>query len=206
MPQLPRIHDLHAMRATPLSLAYAVFLLIGWGLASCSGGDTTTDLQESVENEEGANGTADSKSRSGLTLPENFDIRAGGRVQGDTVLLDIAVDVPEGSYVISALSDRDYLGKFQLRWEEAGMMALSELTEDPPSTLGWEPWDNVHTPMLFSPTRIHQPWLMPERLDTVKGSVFFVLEPQCVPYALDIHIVPSTGSITQGLVHPHYPE
>lgn len=47
---------------------------------------------------------------------------------------------------------------------------------------------------------------MPERLDTVKGSVFFVLEPQCVPYGLDIQTVPSSGSITRGLVHPHCPE
>lgn len=196
------------MRSSPLFLACAALLLLGWGLTSCSEGGSTIDRKESepVENEVEAKGPADSEGRPGLPLPENFDIRASGRLQGDTLLLDIAVDVPEGSYVISALSDRDYLGKFQLHWEEVGMVALGALTEDPPSTLGWEPWDKVHTPMLFSPTHIHQDWLIPTRLDTVKGNVFFVLEPQCVPYALDIQIVPSTGSITQGLIHPHYPE
>ena len=52
-------------------------------MASCSGGDATRDIPD-VEN------------HPGLPLPENFDIRADGRVEGDTLLLDIAVDVPEG--------------------------------------------------------------------------------------------------------------
>jgi hypothetical protein len=187
--QLPRISDLHTMRAPTLFFPCSVLLLLGGGMASCSGGDATRDIP-------------DSENHPGLPLPENFDIRADGRVEGDTLLLDIAVDVPEGSYVISALSDRDYLGKFQLHWEDSTVMALGALTESPPSTPGWEPWDKVHTPMLFSPTRIRQSWILRKGLDTLKGEVSFVLEPQCVLYALDIQIVPSTGIITQGLVHP----
>ena len=50
--------------------------------------------------------------------------------------------------------------------------------------------------MAVLPHRIRQSWILPKGLDTLKG-VSFVLEPQCVLYALDIQIVPSTGIITK---------
>lgn len=194
------------MHTPKLVFPSVVLLLLGGGLTSCLPKDTTTETPKTDKEEAELEHAARPVDPPGLPLPENFNIGADGLIQGDTLVLDIAVDVPEGSYVISALSDRDYLGKFQLHWGDSLMVSLGQLTEDPPSRLGWEPWDKVHTPMLFSPTRIRQSWLLPEGADTLKGEVFFVLEPQCVPYALDVQVVRSSGQVTQGLVHPQYPD
>ena len=145
-------------------------------------------------------------SRPGLPLPDGFDIRVTGTVESGQVQLDIEVDIPEGSYVISAMSDRDYLGKFQVNWTDSTVVATSALIEDPVSMPGWEPWDKVYTPMLFEATTLRQTWTLPSTLDTAVGEVFFVLEPQCVPYAVDVQVIPANGSITCGMVHPRYPE
>ena len=142
----------------------------------------------------------------GQPLPEGFDIRVSGTVDGGQVLLDIDVDIPEGSYVISALSDRDYLGKFRVHWSDSLITPATDLTESPVSMPGWEPWDQVYTPMLFHPTTIQQTWNVPNSIDTASGEVFFVLEPQCVPFAMDFNVVMTTGAITSGRVHPQYPD
>lgn len=142
----------------------------------------------------------------GLPLPVGFDIRVAGDIVDRELALAVSVDVPEGSYVISALSDRDYLGKFQVSWSDSSVQASSALIETPVSMPGWEPWDRVYTPMLFSPAVLRQKWRFPTELDTLKGQVFFVLEPQCVPYALDFEVATATGAFTSGRVHPQYPE
>ena len=153
--------------------------------------------------EEAASTTA---SRPGLPLPDGFDIRVKGTVENGQVQLDIEVDIPEGSYMISAMSDREYLGKFQLNWTDSTVVPTNALVEEPVSMPGWEPWDKVYTPMLFEATTLRQAWTLPSTLDTAIGEVFFVLEPQCVPYAVDFEVIPANGSITSGMVHPHYPE
>ena len=147
-----------------------------------------------------------SKAQPGLPLPVGFDIRVAGDIVDRELALAVSVDVPEGSYVISALSDRDYLGKFQVSWSDSSVQASGALIETPVSMPGWEPWDRVYTPMLFSPTVLRQTWRFPTQLDTLKGQVFFVLEPQCVPYALDFKVATATGAFTSGWVHPQYPE
>lgn len=141
----------------------------------------------------------------GLPLPEDFDIQVTGTVDGRRVLLDIDVDIPKGSYVISAMSSRDYLGKFQIHWTDAAIISETELIEIPVSMPGWEPWDQVYTPMLFHPTTIQQTWTVPNDMDTASGEVFFVLEPQCVPYAVNFDVVMATGAITCGSVCPRDP-
>ena len=144
--------------------------------------------------------------RPGLPLPEGLDIRVDGRVAGSLLNLQVNVDIPDGSYVISAMSDRDYLGKFQVSFSDSTVQPMGSLTESPVSIPGWEPWDQVYTPMLFSSTEIQQSWILPTGRDTLKGQVFFVLEPQCVPYALDFRVLPRQQQITSGLVHPEYPD
>lgn len=145
-------------------------------------------------------------SNPGIPLPDGFDIRVAGTVDSGLVQLDIDVDIPEESYIISAMSDREYLGKFQLNWTDSTVVPTNALVEDPVSMPGWEPWDKVYTPMLFETTTLRQTWAIPSTLDTAIGEVFFVLEPQCVPYAVDFKVIPSNGSIICGMVHPHYPE
>jgi len=170
------------------------------GLTACQSAGTEPTLPVTDDRH---NGTTE---QPGLPLPEGFDIRVAGTVNGEQVLLDIDVDIPKGSYVISALSDRDYLGKFQVNWTDSLIHPASDLVEVPVSTPGWEPWDQVYTPMLFHPTTIRQTWNVPNSNDTVSGQVFFVLEPQCVPCAVDFSVVMTTGSIMGGLVHPQYPD
>ena len=148
----------------------------------------------------------DAIERPGLPLPKGFDIRVAGTVDRGQIGLDIEVDIPEGSYVISALSERDYLGKFQILWADSLITQTTDLVEEPSSMPGWEPWDEVYTPMLFHPTTIRQLWDIPSSIDTAQGEIFFVLEPQCVPYAVDFKVVMATGVVTNGLVNPQYPD
>ena len=39
--------------------------------------------------------------------------------------------------------------------------------------------------MMFENTEVRQEWALPKDTSAFEGQVFFVLEPQCVPYALD---------------------
>lgn len=122
-------------------------------------------------------------------LPSGFDVRVfADPADADTgarVTLVTEIDIPEGAYVISALSDRDYLGKFQTSWANAAIQPIGSLLEYPRSMPGWEPFDRVFTPMLTSNTVIRQDWAFPAESAPHQGRIFFVLEPQCVPYALD---------------------
>ena len=125
----------------------------------------------------------------GEVAPSNFDIRvfaeAGEADSLPHAILITEVDIPNGSYVISALSDRDYLGKFQVIWKDSTIRPAGALFENPISMPGWEPFDKVYTPMMFENTEVRQEWALPKDTSAFEGQVFFVLEPQCVPYALD---------------------
>ena len=67
----------------------------------------------------------------GPTLPEGFDIAVTGAVHGDTLALEVSVDIPKGAYVISALSKRDYKGKFQIHWSDSTVVPAGKLSENP---------------------------------------------------------------------------
>lgn len=147
--------------------------------------------------------------RPGLPLPAGFDVRVSATAASDsTVRTAIEVDIPEGSYVISALSNRGYMGKFSVTWTDTTLRPASALVESPVSMPGWEPFDKVYTPMLFAPTVITQDWQLPDSTGPFEGEVFFVLEPQCVPYALNFTMekVGLDWFTQAGLVHPAYPE
>lgn len=145
-------------------------------------------------------------------LPQGFDIRvfAEGGNAGETAQITLVteLDIPEGSYVISALTDRAYLGKFSVNWNDSSVSAHNLLTESPISMPGLEPFDQVYVPMLMEPTVLRQTWNLPNASDTYDGQVFLVLEPQCVPYALDFTVEKESSgwACTYGEVHPEYPE
>lgn len=124
------------------------------------------------------------------------------------VALIAELDLPSGSYVISALSDRDYLGKFQVDWKDTAIAPAGKLRETPPSVPGWEPFDKVYTPMLMESSTLSQTWSLPSGMGPFDGRIFFVLEPQCVPYALDFTVEkePDGWSCTYGMVYPSYPD
>ena len=144
--------------------------------------------------------------------PSSFDIRVFAEAgQADSLphaVLITEVDIPTGSYVISALSDRDYLGKFQVIWEDSTIHPAGALIENPISMPGWEPFDKVYTPMLFENTELRQEWALPRDTSSFEGQIFFVLEPQCVPYALDFTLEKEEmgWSTNHGIVHAAYPE
>lgn len=139
-------------------------------------------------------------------LPDGFDIAVAGALHGDTLALEVSLDIPEGSYVISALSDRDYMGKFQVHWSDSTVVPAGNLSEQPASTPGWEPWDRVYTPMMFEPTVVQQNWVVPTGMSLVQGEVLFVLEPQCVLYGLDFEYDAKTGVMASGIVGPRSPD
>lgn len=151
-------------------------------------------------------------SRTDDVAPSSFDIRVFAEAgQADSLqhaVLITEVDIPTGSYVISALSDRNYLGKFQVIWKDSTIRPAGALVEAPISMPGWEPFDKVYTPMMFENTEIRQEWALPKDTSAFEGQVFFVLEPQCVPYALDFTLEKEEmgWSTSYGIVHAAYSE
>ncbi len=141
-----------------------------------------------------------------------FDIRVFAKPgkAGKTTQIDllIEVDIPEGSYVISALSEHDYLGSFKVTWQDSTISPEGSLVEFPFSILGWEPFDQVYTLMLVESTTVRQSWNLPNGTGPFSGQVSFVLEPECVLYALDFTIEKQPGgwSSTNGLVHRINPQ
>jgi len=136
-----------------------------------------------------------------------FDIRVfvdpGEADSVPQFILVTELDLPEGSYVISALSERDYLGKFNVTWKDTAIVPAGPLTESPPSMPGWETFDKVYTPMMKTSTTLRQPWHSTSGIGPVSGQVFFVLEPQCIPYAMDFTVEkePDGWSATYGVVY-----
>ena len=193
------------MRSAPHPIFICVMML---GAMACQSGSP------SEQNEPTAPATAVTTEvvedkRPGLPLPAGFDIRVFADPKEEGIVgTAVEVDIPEGSYVISALSDRDYLGKFSVSWTDSTIRPASALVESPVSMPGWEPFDKVYTPMLFEPTVVTQDWQLPKGAGPFQGEVFFVLEPQCVPYALEFVLEKEEmgWSTSYGLVHPAYPE
>ena len=72
---------------------------------------------------------------------------------------------------------------------------------------GWEPLDKVYTPMMMTSTILRQQWETPPGKSPIAGQVFFVLEPQCVAYAMDFTVEkePYGWSATYGLVYKSNP-
>ncbi|MDA9864216.1 hypothetical protein N9C70_04020 [Flavobacteriales bacterium] len=140
-----------------------------------------------------------------------FDIRVfadpGQTDSTAQIVLVTEVDIPAGSYVISALSDRDYLGKFQVTWEDTSIVPVGTLQEKPLSMPGWEPFDKVYTPMLLTSTTVSQAYNLPNGTGPFSGRVFFVLEPQCIAYAMDFTVdkEPDGWSSTYGIVYQANP-
>ncbi len=114
--------------------------------------------------------------------PPGFDVTFEvDHLEGDCWLL-ATVHMPYGGYVISALSDFDYLGKFQVLWENPFLTQIQEISENPPSELGLEPFDYVMVPMLLRTTQVGVKLAIRPGITQLVGEVFFVLEPQCMPY------------------------
>jgi len=185
------------MRSSSLSLALILLTLLGCGSPEKPSEGSPSNSKSTIP-------------AFGLETP--FDIRvfadpgqAGSTAQ---IVLVTEVDIPEGSYVISALSDRDYLGKFQVIWQDSAITPSGILEEFPRSKPGWEPFDKVYTPMLMASTTLRQGWSLPDGLGPHSGKVFFVLEPQCVAYALDFIVEkePDGWSSTYGMVYQTHPE
>jgi len=138
-------------------------------------------------------------------LPAGFDVQVTGEINNNEVALTFTIDIPSGSYIISATSDRNYLGKFQVAWEDS-LPQIGAYTELPPSTPGWEPWDRVYTPMLQTSTVVKGTWQRPARSTPLHGTVQFVLEPQCMMYGVDFSLDPSSGSFAASQVQAKDPE
>lgn len=175
--------------------AFALLGMLAWALTSCQPQMPPPPPPAAAESTEGSNSLDPH-------LPDGFDIAVSGAVQGDTLTLEVSVDIPEGAYVISALSERDYMGKFQVLWSDSAVVPAGTLREQPASTPGWEPWDRVYTPMMFEPTVVQQKWVVPAELNLVRGEVLFVLEPLCVLFGLDFEFNSKTGVMASGSVGP----
>ena len=148
--------------------------------------------------------------RNSLDAATDEEIPLGIEVTGnrtaDILHLEVRVDIPPGSYVISALSPIDFKGKFQINWSDSTVAPASQLTESPFSVQFPEPFSGKQTPVLREPTTIRQAWKIPADADTLQGKVLMVLEPQCVLYALDFWVSSPPVEITNGWVHPENPD
>ena len=200
---MPDRHYVRSMRSAPHLLFICAMML---GAMACHSGKPS---EKRGPTEPVKADTTEMKvdTRPGLPLPTGFDIRVFANPKEEGIVgTSVEVDIPEGSYVISALSDRDYLGKFSVSWTDSTIRPASALIESPVSMPGWEPFDKVYTPMLLEPTVITQDWQLPQGEGPFQGEVFFVLEPQCIPYALEFVLEKEEmgWSTSYGLVHPAY--
>lgn len=109
----------------------------------------------------------------------------------DGIWLISEVDVPYGGYIISPLTERDYLGKFHVKWFDTASVSHSDWREFPSSELGFEPFDRVMVPMIRRDTKIETHLAIQSGVTDLSGEVAFVLEPQCVLYLMPFSIVKS---------------
>jgi len=176
--------------------------------ASCNPHSDGSSLNEGPSNtgmRTAPHETETSSSAQETVLPAGFDVQVTAEINTNEVALTFTIDIPSGSYIISATSDRNYLGKFQVTWEDS-LTQIGAYTELPPSTPGWEPWDRVYTPMLQTSTIVKGTWQRPARSTPLHGTVQFVLEPQCMMYGVDFSLDPSSGSFSASQVQAKDPE
>lgn len=115
----------------------------------------------------------------------------------DGIWLISEIDMPYGGYIISPLTERDYLGKYHFNWLEPESIEIDEWREFPPAELGFEPFDREMVPMVLSDTKIETHLVIQSGVTELTGEVAFVLEPQCVLYLMPFTMVNSGADEAQ---------
>ncbi len=113
-----------------------------------------------------------------------------------------------GSYVISPADTLSILSPFQLDFGDGAPIELTRaMTEFPGYQNLYEPALASDMRILRSPTLFTQPFKVNASGDFVaSGQAFFVLEPSCVPYALDFTLTQRDGllALEAGEIHTEY--
>lgn len=133
-------------------------------------------------------------------IPPGFEVEVDLELRDEEWWLISDVRLPYGGYVISSTCDIDYLGKFQVNWNEASQVAHAGWEESPPSIAGYEPFEQTMVPMLVQDSEVATRLVIGEGVTSAQGEIFMVLEPQCVPYSLTFQLVKSNSGwgIIQG--------
>jgi hypothetical protein len=113
-----------------------------------------------------------------------------------------------GSYVVSPADTLSILSPFQLDFGDGAPIELTRaMTEFPGYQNLYEPALASDMRILRSPTLFTQPFKVNASGDFVaSGQAFFVLEPSCVPYALDFTLTQRDGllALEAGEIHTEY--
>lgn len=120
-------------------------------------------------------------------IPPGFEIRIQLEELEGEVRLISELKMPYGGYIISPTCSLDYMGKFQVNWSDTTRVQNRSWSEEPPSELGFEPFEANMIPMLLRDTRVETRLAVEAGVHSLQGELFMVLEPQCVAYRLPFH-------------------
>lgn len=148
-----------------------------------------------------------------LELPDDthFDIQFQIKQVGDqSYYLTTALELDEGSYVISPFSEDTFYLKFNIFLEENEFFTLNDpLIEVPPSIIEFD--TIIETPVRFvrQNTIYKQPIKINQQEDfNTTGMVELLVEPSCIPYQVDFTLSYQSGALniqkTETRFHPSY--
>jgi hypothetical protein len=110
-----------------------------------------------------------------------------------------------GSYVVSPSDTLSMLGPFQLDFADGAPLELTHaMAEFPGYEVLYEPALESDMRVSRSPTVFTQPFKVDAAAEfETSGQVFFVLEPSCVPYAVDFMLTQRDGVLAMeaGEIH-----
>ena len=103
--------------------------------------------------------------------------------------LRIQLELDSGNYFISPLSTDSMFGKLQLQLLGNEVQLDGEWDEHPRSNGSWDPHAEAMVRFVNQSTAFHVPLATPQASRwRSAGKLFFVLEPMCIPYAVDFEM------------------
>lgn len=133
------------------------------------------------------------------TIDDSFDIKLNlTKADSDLYNLTASIALTNGSYVISPFSDEDTYGHFTITIDDSSnLMKNATLLEMPNSV---EEFDSIlNTPVKFvreNTSYTQQLKVVTKNDFETTGTIWFVLEPSCVPYEIEFLITSRNGEMT----------
>jgi hypothetical protein len=118
---------------------------------------------------------------------------------GNQLIIDLIPDA--GNFVVSPLSQDDFYGRVQLEFDTIVLASDQHWTELPPSRASWDEFSESLVRFVQTPTRFSVPLNAAFAQDfTSEAKVFFVIEPQCIPYVSTLTVKQVGGTMSAQVI------
>ena len=117
-------------------------------------------------------------------------------VQGNSAMLVVEIDfLHPGDWLVSPRSSDSLFGHVEFGFLDASVLApVGDMVADPPAVMEHEPMSQIDLWVHRMDTKLALPVeAMVEGDFQVRGGLFFVLEPRCVPYELRFEVLRVDG-------------